>query len=329
MMESVNPMEARQRRMELRRQSASKKRCLDYDDSIDHNDDDDDDDSSFSSSSSSSKGNSATSSFTIQDSKMKNKKHKGLEAISSNSDVDLSMYRGIKKQARYEPTIPISSKAELAAWRKEARRIRNRESAAASRNKTRERIDELEGQLQTMQNQYSTALQRIVELESLLQQQGVSKSVALPPQVSSVTDSTTIRVSPALLPSEPIASPTDLCIGAALRGDDWNTEETELLIWSPDQQSAAEALANSLMYDITPPLQENATVPNVVAPDQIPQVAPPMNHVSDIRNGPSITLPSTYSNTLFTTHQDIKISRPTAVCVASNLKHPFFIKEES
>ena len=119
MMESVNPMEARQRRMELRRQSASKKRCLDYDDSIDHNDDDDDDDSSFSTSSSSSKGNSATSSFTIQDSKMKNKKHKGLEAISSNSDVDLSMYRGIKKQARYEPTIPISSKAELAAWRKD------------------------------------------------------------------------------------------------------------------------------------------------------------------------------------------------------------------
>lgn len=73
--------------------------------------------------------------------------------------------RGIKKQARYEPGVPMS-KEQLKAWRKEARRVRNRESAAASRRKTRERIEELEAQVEVLQAKYSAALARIVELES-------------------------------------------------------------------------------------------------------------------------------------------------------------------
>lgn len=72
--------------------------------------------------------------------------------------------RGIKKQARYEPGVPMT-KEELAAWRKEARRVRNRESAAASRHKTKERIDILEGQVSALQGKYAAALQRIAELE--------------------------------------------------------------------------------------------------------------------------------------------------------------------
>jgi hypothetical protein len=73
--------------------------------------------------------------------------------------------RGIKKQARYEPGVPMS-RGELTEWRKEARRVRNRESAAASRAKTRERIEELEGELAFLRSKYVTALDRIVQLES-------------------------------------------------------------------------------------------------------------------------------------------------------------------
>lgn len=72
---------------------------------------------------------------------------------------------GIKKQARYEPGVPMT-REQLAIWRKEARRVRNRESAAASRQKTRERIEELEGQIEDIMAKYESALQRIIELES-------------------------------------------------------------------------------------------------------------------------------------------------------------------
>jgi hypothetical protein len=44
------------------------------------------------------------------------------------------------------PPVPMT-KDELSEWRKEQRRERNRESAAASRNKTRSRIEELEGEV--------------------------------------------------------------------------------------------------------------------------------------------------------------------------------------
>ena len=305
-MESVNPMEARHRRMELRRQSTSKSARKHYrdDETIDN---DDEDDRSFSSATS--KDISTTSSISVVDAKSRNKKQKCVEVVSSsNTEVDLSIYRGIKKQARYEPTTPISSKAELAAWRKEARRIRNRESAAASRNKTRERIDELEGQLRTTQNQHCIALQRIVELESLLGQHSKGESVLSPHPVSSPIDSTTIHVSPVLQSSKPEVSLTQLNITETLDDD------TEPLMWSPDHQSAAEALAKSLMYDITP--SDSIPIPNVVAPDQISQLFLSNNQVSDRTNIDSIILPMS-NNALKTTHQDIKISRPTAVCVVS------------
>lgn len=73
--------------------------------------------------------------------------------------------RGIKKQSRYVPGVPMT-KEELSAWRKEARRVRNRESAAASRKRTRDRIEELEGQVKILESKYSAALKTIVELEA-------------------------------------------------------------------------------------------------------------------------------------------------------------------
>lgn len=72
---------------------------------------------------------------------------------------------GIKRQHRYDPGVRMS-RDELKAWRKEARRVRNRESAAASRKRNRERISELEVEVDVLQSKYTAALKRIMELES-------------------------------------------------------------------------------------------------------------------------------------------------------------------
>lgn len=72
---------------------------------------------------------------------------------------------GIKKQSRYDPGVSMN-KDELKSWRKEARRVRNRESAAASRVRNKSRITELEEEVDALNSKYAAALQRIIELEA-------------------------------------------------------------------------------------------------------------------------------------------------------------------
>lgn len=83
------------------------------------------------------------------------------------SSPTLAKIPGVKKGARYVPGVAMS-KEELTQWRKEARRVRNRESAAASRQKTQKRITELEGEVSTITNKYEAAMRRIAELEELV-----------------------------------------------------------------------------------------------------------------------------------------------------------------
>eukprot|EP00522_Entomoneis_paludosa_P011873 CAMPEP_0172439032 /NCGR_PEP_ID=MMETSP1065-20121228/142_1 /TAXON_ID=265537 /ORGANISM="Amphiprora paludosa, Strain CCMP125" /LENGTH=294 /DNA_ID=CAMNT_0013187655 /DNA_START=173 /DNA_END=1058 /DNA_ORIENTATION=+ len=116
----------------------------------------------------------------------------------------LPSIRGIKRQARYEPGVPMT-KEELQKWRKQARRVRNRESAAASRQKTRQRIDELEGEVSELQAELAAARARIAELEAV----GASSGS---PSVSEVTvkieKNESHQVSPVPSPTaSPSASP--------------------------------------------------------------------------------------------------------------------------
>jgi hypothetical protein len=69
-----------------------------------------------------------------------------------------------KTQIRYDPEVPMS-KEQLAAWRREARRVRNRESAAASRQRIRNRISELEDEVGEWKTKYSQAMQRLDSME--------------------------------------------------------------------------------------------------------------------------------------------------------------------
>lgn len=80
-------------------------------------------------------------------------------------DAPMHHNKGKKKaQIRYDPSVPMN-KDQLAAWRREARRVRNRESAAASRQRIRSRINELEDELDEMKNKYAKAMERLQALE--------------------------------------------------------------------------------------------------------------------------------------------------------------------
>eukprot|EP00429_Kryptoperidinium_foliaceum_P064979 CAMPEP_0176065628 /NCGR_PEP_ID=MMETSP0120_2-20121206/32745_1 /TAXON_ID=160619 /ORGANISM="Kryptoperidinium foliaceum, Strain CCMP 1326" /LENGTH=147 /DNA_ID=CAMNT_0017399223 /DNA_START=86 /DNA_END=529 /DNA_ORIENTATION=- len=69
-----------------------------------------------------------------------------------------------KKQIRYDPDVPMD-KEQLAAWRREARRVRNRESAAASRQRIRNRINELEDEVGQWKTKYEQAMERLASLQ--------------------------------------------------------------------------------------------------------------------------------------------------------------------
>lgn len=83
-----------------------------------------------------------------------------------NSDDDIDD-KCKKTQIRYDPEVPMN-KDQLAAWRREARRVRNRESAAASRQRIRNRISELEDEVGDWKAKYSNAIQRLEALEKCI-----------------------------------------------------------------------------------------------------------------------------------------------------------------
>jgi len=62
---------------------------------------------------------------------------------------------------RYEPDKPLTRPEDIKAWRNAARRKRNRESAEKSRNKVRDRIIELEDQVEDYKSRYLAALETI------------------------------------------------------------------------------------------------------------------------------------------------------------------------
>lgn len=107
---------------------------------------------------------------------------------------------GIKKQSRYDPGVAMT-KEELKAWRKEARRVRNRESAAASRQKNREAIDKLETEVKAVQTKYDAALQYILDLEEKLRRSGSSSLSFYPTNVLRRDIEDVRKVSPTVSPT--------------------------------------------------------------------------------------------------------------------------------
>ena len=98
----------------------------------------------------------------------------------AESEANATKKRKSKRtQIRYDPDVPMS-KEQLAAWRREARRVRNRESAAASRQRIRNRITELETEVDEYKSKYHAALDRLKELEQLAKQNGTEGEAVSP-----------------------------------------------------------------------------------------------------------------------------------------------------
>jgi len=98
----------------------------------------------------------------------------GTEAESNEPELSPGQKKQVttkkgKTQFQYDPGVPMS-KDQLASWRREARRVRNRESAAASRQKIRDRIEELEGEVDQWKARFNEAMSRIQRLEGMPQQ---------------------------------------------------------------------------------------------------------------------------------------------------------------
>jgi len=68
------------------------------------------------------------------------------------------------KHSQYKPEKDMS-KEELTQWRKHQRKLRNRQSAAASRQKVRNRVHNLEEQVQLLQHKYNIVLNRLKQYE--------------------------------------------------------------------------------------------------------------------------------------------------------------------
>lgn len=72
---------------------------------------------------------------------------------------------GVMKQSGNDASLSMTEE-ELKAWRKEERRVRNRESAAKSRKKIRETISKLETEVGDTKTKYEAALRYILNLEN-------------------------------------------------------------------------------------------------------------------------------------------------------------------
>eukprot|EP00571_Detonula_confervacea_P013053 CAMPEP_0172312342 /NCGR_PEP_ID=MMETSP1058-20130122/17139_1 /TAXON_ID=83371 /ORGANISM="Detonula confervacea, Strain CCMP 353" /LENGTH=253 /DNA_ID=CAMNT_0013025761 /DNA_START=235 /DNA_END=996 /DNA_ORIENTATION=- len=93
------------------------------------------------------------------------KKGAASAAGSNLSDTEVDMDGKSKKsQITYNPDIPMT-KEQLTSWRREMRRVRNRESAAASRRKVRDRIEELEDEVDVWKKRYHEVTVRLGQAE--------------------------------------------------------------------------------------------------------------------------------------------------------------------
>jgi hypothetical protein len=120
-----------------------------------------------------------------------------------------------KYQNRYVPDIAMSKEEEM-VWRREARKQRNRESAANSRNKVRNRIEELENEVADWKSKYADLMERISSLEKDLVSNctheqlsslvpsspvtGTPKNIYIPSSVSSCSSGENLDLSVPLVP---------------------------------------------------------------------------------------------------------------------------------
>ncbi len=92
--------------------------------------------------------------------KKKKKSTPTIAKAEKNVDESIRNNTSKKTQVTYNPEISMT-KEQLTTWRREQRRVRNRESAAASRRKVRDRIGELEDEVDIWKRRYQEVMARL------------------------------------------------------------------------------------------------------------------------------------------------------------------------
>lgn len=144
--------------------------------------------------------------------------------VNSDSSINSNMKR---PQMRYEPDVPMT-KEEAALWRREQRRKRNRESAAASRQRQRDRITELEEEVDDWKVKFQEAADRLTKLEGLFGQSSATNTDSPPlmaPETVASAPTSSISVSPCPSP-EPYPAPSPSAILSSSFGQE--NSDTEL-----------------------------------------------------------------------------------------------------
>jgi hypothetical protein len=128
-------------------------------------------------------------------------------SIDDESSTAKACKHAKKPQMKYDPAVPMT-KEEAAAWRREQRRKRNRESAAASRQRQRDRINELESELEDWKDKYEDVMAKVRQLEEITGSTPTPATNEIdehvcaitrpetPPPVQTVTQTVTPRASP-------------------------------------------------------------------------------------------------------------------------------------
>jgi hypothetical protein len=143
-------------------------------------------------------------------------KRKAADVVVSSSDESLqkkskSPLAGLP-QNYYEPPSANMTPEELQAWRKEQRRERNRQSAAASRQQTKARIEELEGEVLKYKTQYEEMKRRMEGMERQIKLLTEFSEAKMTPKMQMVTP-------PASYPNSPSRSPVHELEEASLSDD--------------------------------------------------------------------------------------------------------------
>jgi hypothetical protein len=111
-----------------------------------------------------------------------------------------------KPQMKYDPDVPMT-KEEAAVWRREQRRKRNRESAALSRQRQRDRIAELEVELADWKVKVESIMDRIKKLEesSGIDSRTLVPALPKPMEVQAVTSTDIATSSSCMFVSPPVS----------------------------------------------------------------------------------------------------------------------------
>ena len=111
--------------------------------------------------------NNKNSNKTVKSTKRKRKGGDKKEEEDALTKVSSMLLKSRSKyQNHYAPVIPLTPEEE-AEWRRECRRKRNRDSAAASRQKVRTKIQDLEQEVQEWKSKYDALFQKMTAMEQI------------------------------------------------------------------------------------------------------------------------------------------------------------------